>query len=103
MNTLAGIAIAPDTKTSETSAILRTTEGNGALQPAGVKGATIETHGEGLVIHLKLDGGATKEIMLSVEQARSLSLAIITAVNKQERHTQARRATGIPQLQPAMR
>jgi hypothetical protein len=48
----------------------------------------------GPTVRLKVGTTGQQEIILSIEQARALSLAIISAVNKQEQHTHARHKQG---------
>ena len=52
-------------------------------------------------LELKIAGSHQNCIVLSVEEARALSLAIITVVNKQERHAHIKRS--ISELQPPAR
>jgi len=59
----------------------------------------------GPAVRLRLGEAPHPEIILSIEQARALSLALIAAVNRQEQHDHTRRKHGRLSLavQPAER
>lgn len=59
----------------------------------------------GLTLRLEVDGTDQNCIVLSIEEARALSLAIIAVVNKHEQHayTQRKQILAPVALQPATR
>jgi hypothetical protein len=58
--------------------------------------STIAATADGPDIRLTIDGAAAAGVLLSTQQARALSLALIAAVNAQERAAHIRRVASEP-------